>query len=48
LQPAAIGNLLSDDTNALALEYLSVTDAPEKMQVLRRLGIVAEQYNCHN
>jgi len=45
LQPAAIGILLGDEANVLALENLSVTDPPENRQVLRRLRIVAGQRN---
>jgi len=42
LQPAAIGILLGDEANVLALENLSVTDPPENRQVLRRLRIVQD------
>jgi len=46
LQPAAIRSLLGDEANTIALENLSVMDAPENMPALHRLGIVAGQRNC--
>ncbi len=46
LQPAAIRSLIGDEANTMALENLSVMDAPENMPALHRLGIVAGQRNC--
>ena len=46
LQPAAIRSLLGDEANTIALENLSAMDAPENMDALHRLGIVAGQRNC--
>jgi uncharacterized protein len=43
LQPAAINDLLGDEAKTIAVENLTAMDAPENMQTLHRLGVVAGQ-----
>jgi predicted acylesterase/phospholipase RssA len=41
LRPAAIQDLLGEEAKTMAVENLSAMDAPENMQALHRLGVVA-------
>jgi uncharacterized protein len=41
LRPDAIRDLLGDEASTIAIDNLSAMDAPENMQALHRLGVVA-------
>ena len=43
LRPAAVQDLLGDEAKTIEIENLSAMDAPENMDALHRLGIVAGQ-----